>query len=409
LQPVFDCHAMNISTAPSWLKSRCGLLMLLALCLLTACAVPGPSADEKQRQAAAAAKPPPPPKGTVLWVIRFSNELEPQLPPTSLAVFVENQSRTHGGQFSFKAHQTEPGQFSEFALRLDLPPGPYRITRLIGTAGEGVTASQFDFAAQMGFNIIDRETSYLGNLAITNRARQDDKLPATAPRPASGATDAARFSQGTPLITANNEVKDDVVTLHTLWPDLRKRRLVTRLPQRMVVLGPDSTLASGIEVRFPAPGAPSGEYVTAAPLAADAGLTLSAPLQKEFAKFMRMKLPRAFAVGPADVFGVASGQEVVARALATCTIKRDPRLKDSACRLYAVDDTVMSAPVTRAPIKPAAPPAQRAATPATPASGAATPSQTPMAPLPQKMPSPANDTQPAREAAAPASPATTVR
>lgn len=365
--------------------------MLLALCMLTACALPGPSAEEKQRKAAAA-KPPPAPKGTVLWVIRFSNELEPQLPPTSLAVFVENQSRTHGGQFSFKPHHTEPGQYSEFALRLDLPPGPYRVTRMIGTAGEGATASQFDFAAQMGFSVIDRETSYLGNLAITNRARQDDKLPATAPRPVAGAADAARFSQGTPLVTANNEVKDDLVTLHTLWPDLRKRRIATRLPQRLVVIGPDNTVAGGVEARFPAPGAPSGEYVTGAPLADDAGQTLPAAVQKEFKKFTRMKLPRAFAVGPGDAFGVAAaGPEVVARALAACNSKRDPRVKDSSCRLYAVDDTVMSGMVTRPPLKPAgAPPAQRVA-PVAPAASA-------------------NDARPpAQEAAASSTTSTTVR
>jgi hypothetical protein len=335
----------------SLLKITRTATMLLALSVLAACALPGQSAEDKKRQAAAA-KPSGPPKGTVLWVIRFSNELEPQLPPTSLAVFVETQGRTHGGQFSFKPHQTAPGQHSEFVVRLDLPPGPYRITRLIGTAGEGATASHFDFGAQMGFSIVDRETTYMGNIAVTNRARTDQKLPPTGPRPLAGSTDAARFSQGTPLVTANNEAADDIVTIHTLWPDLRKRRIVTRLPQRLVVLGPDSALATGVEARFPAPGAPSGEYVTGAPLAADAGQDLPPQLNKEFAKFTRMKLPRAFAIGPSDAFGVASsGSEVVARALAACNKKHDSRAKESACRLYAVDDTLMSAMVTRGPLK----------------------------------------------------------
>jgi hypothetical protein len=340
---------------------------------VAACALPNPAAPQKAKSDAAKdAKPAPTPKGTVLWVVRFANEIEPQLPPTSLAVFVENHPRTHGGQFSFKTHQREPGQPSEFAVRLDLPPGSYRITRMLGTAGEGATASQFEFNTQMQFSVLPRETYYLGNLEVTNRARTDDKLPATAPRPAAGAGDAARFSQGTPLVTANNEVADDKVTLQTLWPDLRKHRIVTRLPQRLIVIGPDNTVTGGVEARFPAPGVPSGEYVTGSPLAAEAGQDLTPVAQKAFAKFIRMKQPRAFAIGPGDSFAaVSAGQDVVARALAACNAKRDARGNERACRLYAVDDTLMSALVTRPPIKPAAQPPARAPRTAPPVAAAA--------------------------------------
>jgi hypothetical protein len=350
----------------------------LSVCLafsawLSACALPGPAPADKSKAAAAEeGKPAPPPKGTVLWVVRFSNEIEPQLPPTSLAVFVENQARTHGGQFSFKAHQKEPGQPSEFAVRLDLPPGTYRVVRMLGTAGEGTTASQFEFNTQMQFSVVAQQTIYIGNLEVTNRLRSDDKLPPTAPRPAPGVADAAQFSRGTPLVTANNEVADDLVTLHTLWPDLRKRRIATRLPPRLVVLGTDNTIAGGVEARFPAPGVPSGEYVTGSPLAAEAGQDLTPVVQKAFAKFTRMKQPRAFAVGPGDAYGaVSAGQEVVSRSLAACNAKRDPRGNAPACRLYAVDDTLMSALVTRPPLKPAAPLPARAALPVAAAASAA--------------------------------------
>jgi hypothetical protein len=367
----------------------------VAVCV-AGCALPT-NGDKAKAAAAQEAKPAPPPKGTVLWVVRFANELEPQLPPTSLAVFVETQGRTHGGQFSFKAHQKEPGQPSEFAVRLDLPPGTYRVTRMLGTAGEGATASQFEFNTQMQFPVIARETSYLGNLEVTNRARTDDKLPATAPRPAAGAGDAARFSQGTPFVTANNEVADDKVTLQTLWPDLRKRRIATRLPQRLVVIGPDNTVAGGVEARFPAPGVPSGEYVTGSPLAAEAGQDLTPLVQKAFAKFTRMKQPRAFAIGPGDAYGaVSAGQDVVARSLAACNAKRDPRANAPACRLYAVDDTLMSALVTRPPLKVAPPPAARAA-PAAPAAASAASAASAVPPAPTAAPAP---TQPAKSAVA---------
>jgi hypothetical protein len=349
---------------------------------LVGCALPNPEAADKAKAAAdKEAKPAPPPKGTVLWVVRFGNEIEPQLPPTSLAVFVETVPRTHGGQFSFKAHQKEPGQPSEFAVRLDLPPGTYRVTRMLGTAGEGTTASQFEFNTQMQFAVVNRETTYLGNLEVTNRARSDDKLPATAPRPAPGVGDAAKFSQGTPLVTANNEVTDDLVTLHTLWPDLRKRRIATRLPPRLVVIGPDNTVAGGVEARFPAPGAPSGEYVKGSPLSPEAGQDLAPKVQKAFATFTRMKQPRAFAVGPGDSFGaVSAGQDVVARALAACNAKRDLRSTEPTCRLYAVDDTMMSALVTRPPPRTAAPPPARAAAAAPAAAASAAPPAPTVAP-----------------------------
>jgi hypothetical protein len=267
---------------------------------------------------------------------------------------------------------------------------------MLGTAGEGATASQFEFNTQMQFPVVARETHYIGNLEVTNRMRTDDKLPATAPRVAVGASDAARFSQGTPFVTANNEVTDDLVTLHTLWPDLRKRRIVTRLPQRLIVIGPDNTLAGGVEARFPAPGAPSGEYVTGSPLAAEAGQNLTPAVQKAFAKFTRMKQPRAFAVGPGDAYGaVSAGQDVVARSLAVCNAKRAPRDNASLCRLYAVDDTLMSALVTRPPIKPAASPTARtvraAPSIATPATAAP--------PAPAAEPSHSN-TQPGKSAVA---------
>jgi hypothetical protein len=390
-----------LARCPSASRRFATVFLLLSLGAgLAACALPNPAgANKAKSEAAKEAKPAPAPKGTVLWVVRFSNEIEPQLPPTSLAVFVENQSRTHGGQFAFKAHQREPGQPSEFAVRLDLPPGTYRVTRMLGTAGEGATASQFEFNTQMQFAVVAREASYLGNLEVTNRARTDDKLPATAPRPAPGAGDAARFSQGTPFVTANNEVADDLVTLHTLWPDLRKRRIATRLPPRLVVIGPDNTIAGGVEARFPAPGAPSGEYVTGSPLAAEAGQDLPPVVQKAFTKFTRMKQPRAFAVGPGDAFGaVSAGQDVVARALAACNAKRDARGNATACRLYAVDDTLMSALVTRPPIKPAAQPPARTVRAAPPvAAGASGVNAAP--PAPTSVPANGN-TQPDKSAVA---------
>jgi hypothetical protein len=327
------------------LKSARALLMSLFLGSLLACTTP--PVDDKPKKPAQAAKQRAQ-KGTALWVIRFANELEPQVQPTSLAVFIENVPRTHGGPFTAKAHEVAPGRHAEFVVRVDLPPGDYRVTRVFGTAGEGNEASQFDFGTRMSFSVIDRETTYIGNLEITNRARQHDKQPATAPAP-NGRPDAARFSEGTPLVTANDAYAGDVVTIHTLWPDLRSRRIAKRIPQRLVVLTPENMVVGGVESRFPAPGAPSGSYVKGSSIDEKAGQDLSSSAQKAFTRFGRMSSPRAFAVGEGEeTFGMASaGKDVVTRALAACNAKRNARVDSKPCRLYAVDDTVLSEPVTR--------------------------------------------------------------
>lgn len=304
----------------------------LVLLLISACSTTTPSKNSKDH----------PPNGTVLWAVRFANEMNPDILPTTLAVLVEDQSKTRGGQFAFRAHQTTPRAFSEFMVHLNLPPGSYRITRVFGTAGEGSRISQFDFSTQMTIEVKNRESHYLGRIEITNRARGNNNAPATAPAPASGVGDAARFSSGTPWVTANNEVKDDLVTVHKLWPELRGTPIKTVLPERLTVLSGAGN-ASNIDARFPANGAPSGEYLKGKVLDAQSAQDLAPVPKAAFTKFVRAALPRAFAVGPGTAFGSAtSTQDAIPRALAECKGRRALSSKDQPCRLYAVDNTIMS-------------------------------------------------------------------
>ncbi|MDQ8021602.1 MAG: alpha/beta fold hydrolase [Moraxellaceae bacterium] len=57
---------------------------------------------------------------------------------------------------------------------------------------------------------------------------------------------------------------------------------------------------------------------------------------EQYRKFLDMKTPRAFAVGPEGRYAAISGDDALSRSLALCR-----RERDSACRLYAVDDSVV--------------------------------------------------------------------
>jgi hypothetical protein len=134
-----------------------------------------------------------------------------------------------------------------------------------------------------------------------------------------------------------------MVSIRTFWSDLRQADIKTRLPNRLLVLAADGAAAGGVEARAPTQGAPSGELVTGKPLGGAATGALPPALQAEFAKFMKLPFPRALAVGPGDALGVASsGQQVIARAIAACNARRKKGEPAAPCRLYAVDETLVS-------------------------------------------------------------------
>jgi hypothetical protein len=299
-----------------------------------------------------AAKPAPPPQraagsgaGTVLWVVRFANEVNPNFQPTNLAVVVEDATHRQGGQFVFKPFQAVPGQFAEFLVRLDLPAGDYRISRLFGVAGQGQTAPQFDFPAEQRFPVDAAQTHYLGRIEVTNRSRRSEGDTPTGPSFGGALIEKAGFSAGSPRVTAHDQSDEDLVSFRTRFNDLRERRIETRLPESFAVPAPRGSNSPGVQARFPQAGVLSGEFVAAQELGASAGDALPLPMRSAFASFASSKLPRAFAYDPAGAaFGaVSGGQAVIARALQQCEERRGPAgaAGRAPCVLYAVDDTMV--------------------------------------------------------------------
>jgi hypothetical protein len=306
--------------------------------------------------AAGAAKPPAQPNGpgTALLVVRFANEINPNFQPTNLALTVEDTVRQSGGQFVFKPFRAIPGQFAEFLVRLDLPAGDYRVTRLFGVAGQGQTAPQFDFPAEQRFKVDAGQTAYLGRVEVTNRPRRAEGDTATGPSFGGDMAAQAGFSAGSPRVTAHDATEEDIVSFRTQWNDLRERRIETRLSESFAVPAPKGSASAGVQARFPQMGVPSGEFVTAKPLDVSAADALPAPLRSAFTRFAASKHPRAFAYDPrgaasataaAAVYGAASGgDQVIARAMQQCEQRRGHGAATGrpACILYAVDDTVMA-------------------------------------------------------------------
>ena len=293
--------------------------------------------------------------GTALLVVRFANEVNPSFQPTNLAMTVEAPAQR--GQFVFRPYRAVPGQFAEFLVRLDLPPGAYRITRLFGVAGEGQTAPQFDFPAEQRFTVEAGQTAYLGRIEVINRLRRQAGDTATGPALGHAAAARAGFAAGSPRVTAHDETEQDLVSFRTQWLDLRERRIATVLPLSFAVPAPAGSALPGVQALYPKGGMPSGEFVTAQALGDAAAGALPAALRTPFSRFTVAKRPRAFAYDPVGAGGVgqafgmvSGGQEVIARALRQCEAMRGPLRRPgagvggagTACVLYAIDDTVVA-------------------------------------------------------------------
>jgi hypothetical protein len=164
-------------------------------------------------------------EGTVLWVARFFNEVNPDALPGNLALVVEDVAGTHGGQFAFKPLYSVAGRWVEFVVRLDLPAGEYRVSRLFGVAGSGQMAPQFDFSAERRFTVEPARTYYLGRLEIVNRARQGEADMATGSSFGGTVTEQAGFADGSPMIELFDKSHLDLASLRARFADLRDRRI----------------------------------------------------------------------------------------------------------------------------------------------------------------------------------------
>jgi hypothetical protein len=170
-------------------------------------------------------------EGTVLWVARFFNDVNPDALPGNLAFVVEDVAGAHGGQFVFKPLYSVASRWVEFVVRLDLPAGEYRVKRLFGVAGSGRMAPQFDFSAEQRFSVEPARTKYLGRLEIVNRPRKGDAGVATGPSFGGAVTKQAGFADGRPMVELFDKGHLDLASLRARFADLHDRRIDNGLSQ----------------------------------------------------------------------------------------------------------------------------------------------------------------------------------
>jgi hypothetical protein len=269
-------------------------------------------------------KPPNPhphPQSTVLLSVALTRESARDAQPTGLIVGIDEQPGSAGMQFAFAPNVRIPGHYTTFLIHLDLSPGRHRISRLSGVIDGGAPAPGFDVKPDMAFEVKARATDYLGHIEM--------KAPA--------GTDSA--SAATSVVIADAYESDLPNFIHE-WPALRGHIVARRAPKGIVAIAAPAPSTA-------AQGATSGQPTPAVRLDATAGAGLPSPARAAFHSFLKSSYPRAFAVTDTGFTGIAAGgTDVINRALRKCRLAArapsDRVPEKSLCRLFAVDDTLIS-------------------------------------------------------------------
>jgi len=269
-------------------------------------------------------KPAVPPHATVLLSVVLRGELAGDRQPTGLIVTLDGTDAVEGKPFAFSPTTRIPGHYTTFLVRLDLPGGHHRLTGLSGVSGNGVPAPEFDVVLNRPFEAQNRQTEYLGHFELSYTRATGSSAPERGP-----------LMSGLVLADA---YADDFPDFVHAWPNLRRAFVARRAPPDMV------TVATGF--RNPAalnpPAGQAGQSATVARLDASAAAGLPPRAQVAFRAFLKSPYPRAFVVASSGDSGTAvGGGDVIERAVRSCR-RGLPSAKKPGCRLFALDDTLIS-------------------------------------------------------------------
>jgi hypothetical protein len=267
-------------------------------------------------------KPAAPPHAIVLFSIVLRGELLGDRQPTGLIVTVDNGDAIEGKQFAFNPSTRIPGHYTSFLVRLELPGGRHRLTGLSGVSGNGVPAPEFDVVLDRSFEVRNRETDYLGHFELSYGKPSDPTSPQRAPLTSS-------------LVLADS-YEDDFPEFVHAWPTLRGHVVARRAPPHIVTLETDLRNRAALEQ----PAHQNEEPVARLDASAVAGLP--PPAQAAFRAFLKSAYPRAFAISTSGDTGTAvGGRDVIERAVRSCR-RTHPSAQKPGCRLFALDDTLVS-------------------------------------------------------------------
>lgn len=269
-------------------------------------------------------KPTAPPRATVLLSVVLRGELSGDRQPTGLIVTLDNGEASDGKQFAFNPTTRIPGHYTTFLVRLDLPGGHHRLTGLSGVSGNGVPAPEFDVVLNRPFEAQNRQTEYLGHFELSYGKETEPAAPQRAPLKSS-------------LVLAD-AYADDFPEFVRAWPNLRRSAMARRAPSGIVIVATDFRNTAALDQ----PALLAERSGAAVRLDASAAAGLPPRAQGAFRAFLKSAYPRAFAVTTSGDTGTAvGGGDVIERAVRNCKRARASAKKPS-CRLFALDDTLIS-------------------------------------------------------------------
>jgi hypothetical protein len=264
-----------------------------------------------------ALKPAAPVQATVLLSVTFNGEYAHESEPIGLIVNVDEQPGAVGWQFAFAPSTAIAGHDARFLVKLDLPPGRHRLTRLSGITPGGLAAPELDVDPDMAFQASPNATDYLGHIELS---------PAVAGNRA--APEATR-------VVIANAYDEELPGFVKTWPTLRSRAIGRRAPQ--------ATTAVVSRPHLQESTAGNGKEVPAVRLDAAAASALPLKARAAFEIFLQSRYPRAFAIASSGQTGAATGgRNVIARSLEHCNRAASFAGRRSSCRLFALDDTLIS-------------------------------------------------------------------
>jgi hypothetical protein len=255
-----------------------------------------------------------PANSTVLFSITLNSSSVRDRDPTGLIINVEAQHGSTNKQFAFTPNSRIPGHHTTFLVRLDLPAGRFSLTRLAAIAADGMPIPQFDVAPNMGFDVRKKETDYIGHIELGNPAVVAGSTP------------------GVSRLVVADAYEDELPSFVHAWPALRAgQQQSARLPNQAT----DSHSAARSDT--------SSAAVAMTRLDSSAAAGLPPDAQRAFRYFLVSSYPRAFAVTVAGSYtGMAvGGSDVIGRALRKCQ-RAQPTERKLSCRLFALDDTLLS-------------------------------------------------------------------
>ncbi len=296
------------------LLSRCNAVVAIAgfvlSGLLGGCALPK-----------AAQKPAETHTGALL-VVRLADRLET---PSSVQVEVSLLREGSTALISAQRHHSVPGRHADYLVALALPAQRYVITALREPAQSADGPGAVLAVMSVPFEVKNGGPAYLGRLVV--------------------APDTARTGAG---VQAQDHFDDDTLLFRSAVTALRG------VPIERAVI-PSGVLASAVASPRPAAGALvkangngngrgntviGGRELSVDVIGSGAEAALAPSARDAFARFLRLKAPRAFAVAGSDAraFAYSGGSGAVERAMRECSRLAAGR----SCRLFAVDDTLMA-------------------------------------------------------------------